>query len=716
MKDLSTVKYFEPVEKMARILMQKTQSTDPLFFRILVSYYLTKVASMMRCNIRTLDRGDIPVSMYALNLALSGHGKGHSTNIVEEQVISEFRERFLSDTFPKVSDKNLAILANKRAAKLGLDPDEELEKTNAEFASLGALAFSFDSGTTPAVKQMRHKLLMANAGSMNMEIDEIGSNLLGQTEVLTTFLELFDVGKVKQKLTKNTKESTRSEEIDGRTPTNMLLFGTPSKLLNGGKVEEEFYSMLDTGYARRCIFGYSKNSAKDNSKTAEEIYDMMTDQTSDSYIKTLSIRLARLADITNFNTVLTISKDVTIDIIKYQLECEQIANELPDHQEIQKAEISHRYFKALKLAGTYAFIDGSPKITGKHYFSAVKLVEDSGRAFKQILTRDKNHVKLARYIANVGTEVTHADIQEDLPCYSKGNETDKRNMLTLAIAWGYKNNIVIKKTYENDIEFLTGESLKETNLKEMKISYSTDIAVGYQGQKVPFGDLHTLTQAKGYHFINHYLIEPRRNEENCLPGFNMAIIDVDDGVSIDTAELLLTDYKYLLYTTKSHTDLKNRFRIIIPLSHEVKLNARDYKQFMLNVFDFLPFEVDRVTNQRARKWLAHDGSYRYHEGELLDALMFIPKTKKAEEQQKTVGRLSSLSAIERWFGKNTDKGNRSNNLIRYGLMLVDSGLGLDDVKDKVLAFNSKMPNKLPEAEVFSTILVSVAKAINKRDT
>ena len=84
------------------------------------------------------------------------------------------------------------------------------------------------------MKQLRHKLLLANCGSINLQIDEIGSNLIGSVDVLTLFLELYDQGIVKQKLTKNTAENQRGEELDGKTPTNMLLFGTPAKLLDGG--------------------------------------------------------------------------------------------------------------------------------------------------------------------------------------------------------------------------------------------------------------------------------------------------------------------------------------------------------------------------------------------------------------------------------------------------------------------------------------------------
>lgn len=74
MKDLAKVNYFKPSEKLVEILCKKTQNTNPLFFRVLVAYYFTKVASMMRTGIKTHDRGVIPVSLYAMNLASSGQG------------------------------------------------------------------------------------------------------------------------------------------------------------------------------------------------------------------------------------------------------------------------------------------------------------------------------------------------------------------------------------------------------------------------------------------------------------------------------------------------------------------------------------------------------------------------------------------------------------------------------------------------------------------
>lgn len=67
---------------------------------------------------------------------------------------------------------------------------------------------SFDSATTPAIKQMRQKLLMANAGSCNLQVDEIGANFTASIEPLTTYLELYDKGLLKDKLVKRCRECT----------------------------------------------------------------------------------------------------------------------------------------------------------------------------------------------------------------------------------------------------------------------------------------------------------------------------------------------------------------------------------------------------------------------------------------------------------------------------------------------------------------------------
>lgn len=712
MKTFEEMQYNPSAEKLVEILCHKTRM-NPLFLRVLVGYYFAMAASQMRATIVTHDRGDIPVSMYALNLSPSGTGKGVSTGFMENEVMHLFRDRFLNETFPALAEQNLPKLANKRAVRKGTDPDDELVKVQKEFDSLGNLAFSFDSGTPAAVKQMRHKLLMADAGSVNLQIDEIGANLVGNLEVLTTFLELYDVGTIKQKLTKNTSENVRSEEIIGRTPTNMLLFGAPSKLLNGGKTEEELYAMLETGYARRCFFGYNKAANRPKNLTPEDVYNMMTSKSDNQYVTQFAEHMENLADIINVNRRITISKETTLLLIEYRLKCENEADQLPEHEEIKKAEISHRYFKALKLAGAYAFVENSPELTEDHLYQAIKLAEESGAAFHQLLTRDRNYVKLARYISACKRDVTQADLVEDLPFY-RGAASQKQEMLTLAIAYGYKNNLIIKKSFSDGIEFLRGETLEPTDLSKMVVAYSHDIAQGYQNEFAPFDKLHRLTQAPGLHWINHHLIDGHRQEDSCKAGFNMVVLDVDGGVNLSTVRMLLKGYKYLIYTTKRHTDEEHRFRVILPMNYVLALDAKDYKEFMKNLFEWLPFELDTATNQRARKWLSHDGHYEYNDGELLDVLPFIPKTSKNEERKERLNTQQSMDNLERWVINNIGDGNRNNMLLRYAMILLDAKFGFEEIRSRVMQLNNKIADKLDESEIMATIMITVGKALATR--
>lgn len=705
---------FHPTsEKLVQLLCTRTQNTEPLFFRVLVGYYWGVIAAQMRCIIATPDRGDIPVNVYAINLSPSGTGKGFSTSIMEEEVIHQFRERFLEETFPLMAERNLPQLAHKRAVRKSTDPDDELARVQKEFDSLGSLLFSFDSGTSPAVKQMRHKLLMANAGSVNLEIDEIGSNLVGNTEVLTTFLELYDKGKVKTKLVKSTSDNSRIEEIRGSTPTNMMLFGTPSKLFDSAQTEQQLYEMLETGYARRCLFGYIKKASKNLEVSAEQVYQHMTSTQDNQFLNDLADHLESLGNIINANKKLVMSRDTALLMIEYKLKCEREAEELGEHQELRKAELSHRYFKALKLAGAYAFVDDSPELTQDHLYNAIKLVEESGEAFVRMLSRDRPYVKLAKYLANIGIEVTQADLVEDLPFY-KGSAAQKQEMLTLAIAHGYKNNIIIKKSFNDGIEFLRGESLKETDLDRMIVTYGGDITTGFKNDYAPFDQLHKLTQAQGMHWVAHHLKDGYRNTDNYIPGFNLVVIDVDGEVSLSTAKLLLKDYKALYYTTKRHTDQENRYRIILPTNFELYLDAKDYKEFMANLYEWMPFKVDESTGQVARKWLSHNGHFEYTEGQLLDVLPFIPKTSKNEERKTQMGELHSLDNLERWFIHNTGDGNRNNQLMRYAFTLVDAGYDFATINSRVLALNEKLADKLDETEIMGSIMISVGKALAKR--
>ena len=717
-----TSKIYHPFsESIVDILVRKVNNDNRHFFRVLTAYYLSKVASMMRCNIQTNDRDVIPVNTYVLNLMVSGTGKGHSTNILEREFVSHFKKEFLNTVFPRKAEESIEILSQERAQArvnsgqtiLPLTEEYAIQKDKFQhhFDRLGELAFSFDSGTSPAVKQMREKLLLASAGSMNLELDEVGSNMSANVDVLNTFLELYDIGMVKQKLIKNTAENIRSEELPGNTPTNLMMFGTPTKLLDGGRTEEEFKQFLETGYARRLLFGYTVDSHRTKYASAEERYAQMIDLNLAASIQTIQNPFTNFSK-RPFNPVLQISKENSVHLIKYQMKCEDTADNFKDHQTIHKAEMIHRYYKALKLAGAYAFADNSIDITEEHLNYAISVVEDSGEAFHTLMRKQTPYERLAHYLSDCDNEVTQHELIEELPFY-RGSESQRKDLMTLAQSFGYKNNIIIKQRSIDNIEFFFGETLLETDLNQLTTAISKNLAHDYVIEHPPFDKLYKLTTANGYNYTAHSFVNGHRKSENAIPGFDLLILDCDGDVNISTVKVLLEEYTFLISTTKRHTPEINRFRLILPLSHRLKLSVSEYSRFMTNVFEWLPFPVDEAAKDISRKWASHPGHYEYNKGSILDATLFIPETKRSDETKAQIS-ATGIGNIERWFKTHTSQGNRANHLYRYGMVMIDAGLQLGEIVEKLELFNNSLDIPLPEEQFRQSTIKSISKEMTKR--
>lgn len=714
LKPFDEMQYHPTSEKLVKILQTKTLNRNPLFFRVVVAYYFGLVASHMRTNIKGwAGRGTIPINVYTLALSPSGSGKGHAVGLIEGEVINNFRNIFYDHTFPISAEQHCEQLAIKRANKNGTDVDEELNKLGKDFQNLGALLFTFDSASTPAIKQMRQKVLMANAGSINLQIDEIGANFSSSIEALTAYLELYDKGLIKDKLIKSSAENQRYDRIDGHTPANMMMFGTPSKLLDAAKIEEQLTEMLEMGYARRCLFAYTETANKDTDISVDDMYEKLFNEDNDDTLEELSEHFGELADLSLLNQSLTIKPETVKYLLQYRLLCERKAQEYTESQVIQRSELEHRYFKVLKLAGAYAFVDKETEISRRHVEHAIKLIEDSGEAFAELMTPQRPYVKLARYLANANNEVTLADLDQDLP-YFKGSISQKDTMINMATAWGYKNGVVVKKLYSDGVMFLHADAILETNLDEliMSATNNTDMTTGYENGKVGFDKLPKIFKAPGYHWLSHHLNKGYRNEENVIPGFNLLVLDVDGSCQLSTAMMLLKDYKAIYYTTKRHTEDQNRFRVILPINYTLPLDSKDYKELYSNVIQDLPFLVDEQCGQRSKKWLTNpDAEVHVTEGELFDILPYIPKTTKNDERREKYKNQSDLDNLERWVLNNSGEGNRNNMLLRYAMILMDSGKSFNGIKEKTIALNEKMPDKLSEAELAKSVFHTTAQRL-----
>jgi len=717
--DFNKLEHHPLSEMIVEAIADKIGTNQLDFIRIHTSFFLTTMASMMRTTIQLPNTDPEPVCFYGMNLAPSGFGKGFSTKLLKNSVTGAFMDQYLRETSREIASSSLSALALKRALAAGADIAEEEAiykgHVEREFMECGAYMPTFDSATIAAVKQARTKIQMGSTGSLNLQMDEIGSNLLGQQEVLTLFLELFG-GHVENKLIKNTKESLRTEVLKGITPTNMMLFGVDTSLFDDGKVEEALLNMLDIGYARRCFFGYILEGALHNvpKLTPQELLDKAKKGNATTTLETISDNLEALCHVDNANKIIHVPDDTALLYYAYANECAERAKKLKPHKTLEIAEMRQRQWKVLKFAGTYAFIDNTDELTVDQLSAAIKVGEESGNSFKLMINREKPYIRLAKHLATIGTTVTQADLMEQLP-YFKGPKNARDDMLVNARAWGYGQSILIMKEYADSVERYTAKTLQPTNLNELIVSTSYNTVHDYIPRHLKWEDLAVMSQDDSLQWCNHHLIDEYRQDNNAIPGFNLIILDVDNGTTLQLARSMLRKYKAMYYTTKRHKNKHHRFRIILPTNYKLELEPELYKEFMNNLNETLPFEVDTVTGQMSRKWSSCEGQYGETEGELFDVLPYIPQTSKNEERIQRFKDMDSLGNLERWVMMNTEEGNRNNQLLKFALILVDGGLSYKKIIQHVGELNDKFSDSLEYNELSSTVFTTVRKKIKKRD-
>lgn len=707
MSDLS--KMNQTHARILEVLQKKMTSHNHGFFSNLVMYKLSQLASNMHATVSFAAGTKIPVNTYVLNLATSGFSKGKANRFLEEEVFKGFKEKFTRHIMidrPKAvisaAAEEIALISGEKVNIV----DNNLWKT---VVDLPQYVYAFGSGTTTeGLKGMMTKLSIMRTGAVSIEIDEIGSNLTNNKEVMDTLLESWDNGLTKNKL----KLTSSNQEIEHSVPTNLMMFGTPSKLFDGGKTEEELVSFLDTGYARRLLFGYVDD--KGPKMTAAERIEQLTDPTLEKDINALDAELELLANTAVFGQEHVLDEDANIELFTYQEDCETRAEKFKSHEDIQKTEMEHRYFKVLKIAGVYAFLGGTKIVTKEHILEAQIVVEESAGQFERMMKKDKAYVRLAKYIAEQdGVSITLADLVSDLKFF-KGSESQKREMLTLAKAWSASNNIVITERMSNDITYFAGEQMKETDLEKLIVSTSIEFGDNYIPHHGKWEEFKGMAKMD-INFCTHHFKDNHRDDKNAVKAFNLLVLDVEKSVSLDMAKQLLKDYRAIYYTTKRHTKAENRYRIILPLSKTLSLDMDAHKEFYKNVFEWLPFTVDEIAHPSA-KWQCYKGSEVSwnDDGEMFDPTLFIPNTTQAKHTHEKLQKFSgTTNKLEQHILANTE--GRNNALLKLAMIHAERGQDEDTVRALILATNGKLDDPLPEAEIDSTIMKTVRRKMSEKE-
>jgi hypothetical protein len=721
-EDISSVKideyeHFPLLEKIVDILKVKTNVSDGSFFRIITLYKLSQMLTMMRITVSYVGGKNIPVNIYALALADSGFSKGRSMSILEDELFHKFKEKF-KYVYADEKNKNLAKIAESLAIDTDRDEDICYREVLKTFDKFPSFIYSAGAGTEEGLKGLMSAFDMTKIASVNIEIDEIGDQLLQNDEVLSTMLTTYDVGKIKNKLRKTDSQ----KDLNSSVPTNLCMFGTPTRLLDGGATENKFQQFLETGYARRLIFAYINSKDFMVKKNSHDKYNDLVKLSSGGDLSTLANDFEKYADKALIGSNIELTKEATLLLFDYQSLCLERTELFKKHESVKATEMEHRYFRVLKISGIYAALELSINVEKKHIEHAIKIVEESGEAFSLMLKKDKPYVRLAKYLSDIDTEVTQADLIEDLPFF-KGSESNRRDIISLAKAWGHANGIIItEKINDKKISFYKAEKVKDTSLDFIRCSFSNHMAENYKPIDAKWDEYDFLVKSNYQYCVHHFdkkeiekdgvkkVIKGYRTTDCVIEGFNLIVLDVDDGLSIEIAKEMLKDYTYIIATTKRHTESHNRYRILLPMKQLIKLNPDEYRSFMENVFDYLPFSLspDKSTKDITRTWAGNpNAEIHKNEGKLIDPALFIQGTDNNKMIKNKINQYSNFDKLERWIIMNTE--GRNNTLIKIGLMHVDGGKNIDEAMAMVKYINEQFSDPLSDREIHGTILKTITK-------
>lgn len=227
---------------------------------------------------------------------------------------------------------------------------------------------------------------------------------------------------------------------------------------------------------------------------------------------------------------------------------------------------------------------------------------------------------------------------------------------------------------------------------------------------------------------------------------NLIILDIDDGLSLDRAKDIFSEYKALIITSKSHGKDKNghvcdRYRVILPLKNAINCTAEKYSEVMSFIMCHKYTFIDKQCKDPARIYFGYTDDktevYETPSLQLFDFDEWIAKTEASKEivkwcnhKEQEIAKLTQSQIKEYadngtkadWFRANWKtekilnalkfnekfyKGGRNGTLFSWAKYLLDEvGLSDSETADLILWVNSQ-GDGIKESEIQQTIFKSL---------
>jgi len=670
-------------------------------------FYFTSIM-LSRYNIRKSVGQRQEIQFFSLLFASSGLGKSYTLSTVEKM----FKFKYYPEAMMAFYEDSISHL-----------PDQPSEYNDVKRYMPKSVTSSLE-GSKEGLYYLAYAQNASNYGSLNLYSEEIGDIITGSADMLGKMKEMFD-GIYKAKIVKGSLESEIKPDIQGIV-CNMIAVGTRS----GIKAEDakELHRVVSSGiYRRSWILEVPQNDIEKNTTLSKEKEVAEYIAMIDEHYKTI-FKAARASDLGNTDTIIDVTEE-------YKIRLEEVDQELIDRSNNDKLDSFKLYDTGsleiiINLSYILGILELSSKIEKRHLNQAYTFFIDTRTSVAQ--TFQSVHPYRAMYDMlkkrNNMTISEMAEIDNNIPIM-KSKIQDNVDLLSELC---YRHDEVLTMNKGKVVRFSI-DKLPENDLTKLIVSVHDEddgqYAVNFKPFEISWETLTKIVTSSKIQSFCAAQFEPsakapdgHRKSATYISGTNLIVFDIDDGMSLERASSLLQQYKYMIYTTKSHKSEKSngqdRYRIILPTKTTFYIEPDQYKDFYSNVENFLNIDDnDAQTKNASRIWSTNNEAEVFqNEGDLFDATPFLPNTEKSDTFLPKFNAIDASYDISETSRRITGmikhsliravKGFRNETLYNLGMFVKDMG---EDAIDTVERTNAMISEPLAGRDL-KDLLASLSRS------
>lgn len=375
---------------------------------------LTQVLNFKRVRVSLSPEETPLVNYYGIMFLDSGAGKDKVIGDIDKLLLSPFYRDFANKAEGYVETEKKRI-EKEAEDKFGGASKSRLRQYIEDNAPR-FLVTEGSNGTLEGWLSMREAFDYAGFGGTFFQNSEFNDFILkddaSRAEFLTFLKEVYE-GDTKAKIIKKDKTTKPVNQI----PHSMLVHSPLSGLFDN-KGHKKLLSFMNTGLARRAFVSYPELVKIDYSDLdLDKIGPMRAKQKREAYkaAEQHEKHVQKILDRLILNQIVKVSDGALSLYYKYQLFCEFRASKLDRmKQEGIKAELSGRFWKALKLAAVIAVFDHPDdlKVTAEDLVFAIIQAETYGNSVNKIytITAPDEIKQVYNFIKNQPSWVTRIEI------------------------------------------------------------------------------------------------------------------------------------------------------------------------------------------------------------------------------------------------------------------------------------------------------------------